>query len=94
MRSIEAVGQLIKVVVASQTIDQTCRKLGNCIERWHSIVVKVRMNSRWSDWSKKINKGGSCIISSIKESLCMPVILLLMNGLLYLSAVEKPSSSN
>ena len=41
VRSIKAVGQFIKMVVASQTIDQTSCKLGNRIERWHSVVVKV-----------------------------------------------------
>ena len=45
VRSIKAMGQLIKMVVASQTIDQTTCKLGNSIEGWHSVVVKVRMNS-------------------------------------------------
>ena len=88
--SIEAVGQLIQVVVTGQSVNKTGCKLWNGVERWHSKVVHVMVASR-SNWSKQVDKGSGCIITSIKVSLSMPVFLLLMDCLFDLSAVEEPS---
>ena len=52
--SIEAVGQLIQVVVTGQSVDKTGSKLWNSVERWHSKVVHVMVASR-SNWSKQID---------------------------------------
>ena len=86
--SIKAVLKLNKVIVTSQSINKTGSKV------WHRIYRR----KMWSwkimetfDWSQKINKSGSSVITSIEPVSRSPVLLFFMNSFLYFCTMENPS---
>ena len=89
--SLEAVLDFNEMVVTSKPIDKTGSKV------WHSIYRR----KMWSwkimetfDWSQKINKGCSSVITSIEPVSRSPVLLFFMNSLLHFCTMENPSSVN
>ena len=88
---LEAVLKLDQMVVSSETIDKTRSEVWNSIDRW-KVWAWEMMNT--PDWSQKIDKSGSSVVSSIEPVTRRPVCLFFMNGLLYFGSVENPSLIN
>ena len=87
--TLEAVLDFNEMVVTSKPVDKTGSKV------WHSI----NWRKVWSwetmdtfDWSQKINKSGSSVITSIEPVSRSPVLLFFMNSFLHFCSMENPSS--
>ena len=86
--AVEAVLELIQMVVSGQAVNESSDKVRDCIHRW-----KVNMGVRVHvvDWSQKIDQGSCSVIASIEEISSVPVLLFHMNSLLDFRSMEEPS---